>query len=247
MAETYSAELLSAYTLTGTENILQKLQVMQRLGSLLTISWGESRSRVASTIVRVCPEKGMIALDAVPGAEHARMLSADELSFSAVVNGADVRFKAERIQEATLNGKDVLAVPIPDALTWIQRRESYRVSVPRAPVVLCRIPLPNDEVGEFEVLNISLLGIALLDRSGRLDYWGRVGQLFCNCRLLIDGLRDESVSLEIRNKRNTTGSQMRRPSTRVGFAFRHVTRTFARNLQRYVAALERESRRATDE
>ena len=60
------------------------------------------------------------------------------------------------------------------------------------------------------MLNISLMGLALLDRSGRLEYWGRVGQVFSNCRLLLDDFRDEPVSLEIRNKREHRLGEARR-------------------------------------
>lgn len=245
MSETSAADPLAAYTLTSAETILDKLQTLQRTGSLLSICWDASGASITSTIVKLLPNKGLMALDA-PRNAPGQLCQAEELSYSAVVNGADVRFTSSRLREATLNGQDVLAAPIPKALVWVQRRETYRVSLPRSAPVLCRVPLPNDDIGEFEVLNISLLGLALLDKSGRLDYWGRVGQVFGNCNLLIDRMRDSPVSLEIRNKRNTARGQNRTAATRVGFAFRAMSRDFSRHLQRYVAALERERIRRDD-
>jgi flagellar brake protein len=248
MAETSSSDLLAAYTLTDKQTILDKLRMMQRNGSLLTVAENGVRSGVASAIVKVVPEKGMIALEAVASKERSRRLTASQdLWFRAVVNGADVRFRADRMQEATLNGQAVLAVPIPSSLVWMQRRECYRVPLSRTASVICRVPLPNDEVAEFEILNVSLMGLALLDRSGQLEYWGRVGQVFSNCRLLIDDFREEPVSLEIRNKRSTTATATRRSLTRVGFAFKNLSRSFVRKLQRYINELERVRRRPAED
>jgi c-di-GMP-binding flagellar brake protein YcgR len=242
MTEPSPADPLAAFTLTSAANILEKLQTLQRTGTLLSIAWDASGASVTSTLIKLLPQKGLMALE-TPQHMPAQLCEAALLSFSASVQGADVRFACARLREATLDGQEVLAAPIPAALIWVQRRENYRISLPRAAPVLCRVPLPNDEIAEFEVLNISLLGLALLDKSGRLDYWGRVGQVFGNCALLIDGLREERVSLEIRNKRNTARSQGRSAVTRVGFAFRDISRSFARRLQHYVAALERERAR----
>lgn len=248
MAEIDPPDPLAAYTLTDKQSILDKLRMIQRSGSLLTVVENGVRGGVASSIVKVLPDKGVIALEAVGNKERSRnLVAAQDLMFRAVVNGADVRFKAGSLKEATLDGQDVLAVPIPNSLVWVQRRECYRVPLYRSATVICRVPLPNDEVVEFEVLNISLMGLALLDRSGRLNYWGRVGQIFSNCRLLIDDFRDEPVSLEIRNKRSTKGPAARGASTRVGFAFRNLSRSFARKLQRYINELERERRRPPED
>ena len=248
MAETYSKELIAAYTLSSSENILEKLRILERNKSLLTITPDGAKVGLATSLLKIVPEKNVLALEADKSQGlNERLFAAKELELSAEVNGADVRFTADRIDEAILNRQNVLAVPIPKSIFWMQRRESYRVPVFKSMLMNCRVPLPNDEIGEFQVLNISLLGLALLDKSGRLDFWGRIGQVFGNCRLLMDGFENERFALEIRNKLGTSGSQDRPSSTRVGFAFRDVSRIFVKKLQRFIFDLEREKRRRLNE
>ena len=85
MAETHTTDPLAAFTLTDKQTILDKLRMIQRSGCLLTVMENGARAGVASVILKVIPEKGVIALEAVANKERSRrLIAAHELQFRAV-------------------------------------------------------------------------------------------------------------------------------------------------------------------
>lgn len=238
MTQEDQKELFESYNLKGKGEILEKLRLMEKHKVLLTaVPSGES-SGFLTTIVKLIPEKGLMALD-VSGNKNLndRLLEAKGLTFSAQVDGISARFVVEAINEATLNGQSVFAVPIPTSLYWLQRRRYYRVPIPYSMTVKCLVPLAEGKMGEFSVLNVSLHGLALMDRYGQFDRDLEVGQVFTDCKLDLPGLSDEHFALEVRNKL-VTAADAHHTGLRVGLAFRGTTRSFEIHMQRFMYELE---------
>lgn len=237
-------QLFDTYTLTGKGEILEKLRMMEKHKILLTaLASGES-SGFLTTIVKVCPEKGLLALD--PSANKSlnnRLLGADGVSFTAQVNGVTSRFSVSKIGEATLNGQSVFAVPIPESLFWLQRRRFYRVPIPYSMIVKCQIPLEGGEIGEFGVSNLSLRGLALIDRSDRIGRSIEIGHVFQNCRLDLPIFGAEQFALELRNKLETA-ADVHHTGLRLGFAFHGISRNFEIHMQKFMYELEIQKKQA---
>jgi c-di-GMP-binding flagellar brake protein YcgR len=230
-----------AFTLKGKGEIMEKLRVMEKSKTLLTVEPKRGGGGMATTIVRLVAEKGFIALDPSPDASvNQRLLGAGTLLFAAQVNGVETQFSVDKLIDARLQGQTVLAAPIPTAMFWLQRRKLYRITVPRYMGVKCRMPLPNEQLAEFPVLNVSLTGLAILDKAGHFRMWGRVGHVFDDCRLYLSGFEDEIFSLELRNKLDTSIGNERDSGVRVGFEFKETSRSFEPKLQKFMYEAERE-------
>lgn len=241
MANNEIEQSSEAFTLRGKGDIMEKLRAMERNKTLLTLEPRGGGGGMATTIVKIVPEKGFIALEpSQDGGLNQRLLGAGALNCVAQVNGVETQFAIDRLIDARLQGQTVLAAPIPVAMYWLQRRKLYRISIPRYMGVKCRISLPNEEIAEFTVLNVSLTGLAILDKLGYFRMWGRVGHVFENCRLYLSGFEDEIFSMELRNKLDTSVGNERDSGVRVGFKFKETNRSFEPKLQKFMYEVERE-------
>jgi c-di-GMP-binding flagellar brake protein YcgR len=244
MTQTDYKELFENYSLRGKGEILEKLRLMEKHKILLTAVPSGENSGFLTTIVKVIPEKGLLALDLSANKSlNDRLLEADGISFSAQVDGIMARFLVGRCNEATLNGQSVFAIPIPESLYWLQRRRYYRVPIPYSMILKCQVPFANGQMGEFSVLNVSLLGLALMDRSGQLDSGVEIGDVFVGCKLDLPGLSDERFALEVRNKLETA-ADAHHTGLRVGFAFRGISRNFEVHMQKFMYELEIQKKQA---
>jgi c-di-GMP-binding flagellar brake protein YcgR len=243
MAASSSKDQTEAYTLKSKGEINEKLVMMEKTRSLIALSLAGLPNGCSTRIAKVLPEKGLLALE-INGEKQVneKLLAATRIGCSSQVNGIECHFELGKLKEATLHGQNLFAAEFPASLFWQQRRRFYRVPIPYSAVLKCKVTLPNEEVQEFEVLNLSVLGLALLDKSGQLRTWGRIGQTFRRCKLYTAGLEDEEFSLEIRNKVETTRSNDRNHAVRVGFAFQDTTRSFEVKIQKLMYEMERELR-----
>jgi len=234
-----------SYLLTGRGEILERLRLMQRHKILLSATPGGQTSGFMTTIVKVIPDKGLLAIDATNSDSlNASITNARSVTFDAQVEGVEARFSATGISEARLDGNSVFAVPIPNSLYWLQRRTFFRVSVPLSWQMKCRIPMSGDKVGEFEVLDLSLGGLAIHDRANLFREHKEKGTHFANCSLLASGIKDEMFGLDLRYIFEIKGMEGRSETWRLGFAFSDFTRNFQVHLQKLVYELELQRKEA---
>jgi c-di-GMP-binding flagellar brake protein YcgR len=237
----------SAFILRARGDIVEKLRLMERKRSVLSVTTGDSGDKLSTVIVKVLADRGLVGLDVSTNpAANRRLLQSGAADCETMVQGVEAHFRLRGIQAATLNGEDLIAAEIPDSLFWLQRRSYYRVVIPPGRFLKCRVTLPNGEITDFSVLNVSLVGIALLDSSKLLWQWGREGQLLGPCWLRSPGMEEEEFALEVRNKVETTRINEFRTNIRVGLAFRGMGHQYEIKLQKLIFELEREWRRETD-
>ncbi|QSA98921.1 flagellar brake protein [Methylococcus sp. EFPC2] len=230
------SDLIKGYTLFGKGEILEKLRIIETRRILLSSSVAGSNTGFLTLIVKILPEKGLMAVDTSANEGLNRSLvDAEEVSFACRVDGIEARFSVGRVKEASINGQDVFAVPLPDRLYWLQRRRCYRAYVPQAMRVTCHIPLAGREPAELEVLDISLDGLGLSGFSEQFSAEPEVGQRFENC-LLLPRLAGEPATIEIRSKLATTVGH--RPAFRLGCSMSSRSRGFQVQIQKLLYDLE---------
>jgi c-di-GMP-binding flagellar brake protein YcgR len=234
----------SAFMVHGKGDIVEKLRMMEKLRSVVSVTLADEGYKLGTIIVKVFPERDLLALDiSADSMATRRMLEAASADCEAMVNGVEARFSLCGFRAATIDGEDVVAATLPQGLFWLQRRSYYRVVVPASRFMKCRIALPNDDVADFPVLNLSLVGIALLDKTGVLQQWGRPGDVLGPCTLRVPGFDGDEFALEVRNKAETTRLSEFRANLRMGLAFREIGRNFEIKLQKLIFEIERELRR----
>jgi c-di-GMP-binding flagellar brake protein YcgR len=230
------------YVLIGRGEIIETLKLMQSKKCLLSAQPDGKSLSFVTTVVQVMPEKGLVVMDLSENSSvNQQLLAAQQVVFRGQVDGIQSRFTLTRLAEATLNGQTVLAAPIPDSLYWRQQRRFYRVAIPVAMPAKCVVKL-DDKPVEFGIADISLSGLALIDKTNRLGDSFSVGQILEECRLILPGHGDVTLGLEVRNKVAMTW--INPPvGQRVGCVFRGASRNFEISLQKFIYEIELQKKR----
>jgi|GEM_PF-1519719 len=232
----------AGYTLKGRGDIIEKLKLIQAKKCLLTAQPDGKSLSFVTTVVQVMPEKGLVVLDLSENSSvNQQLLTAQQVVFRGQVDGIQCRFALTKLTEATLNGQTVLAALIPDALYWRQQRTFYRVAIPVAMPVKCVLRV-NDKPGEFGIADISLSGLALIDKTDRLGDSFAIGHIFEECRLILPGHGEMTLGLEVRNKVAMTWANPP-VGQRVGCIFRGTSRNFDISLQKFIYEIELQKKR----
>ena len=242
-----SIEGQEKYYLKKRKAITQTLGLLARKKCLITAHFADGKNPLLTLILDVLGEKNLLILDYGPNeATNKKILAAKNIKFASNYDGVKASFSAKKLVKAKYQGQPVFALPIPEALLWLQRRESYRVKVPRSEPVSCRISLDEGEAAVYSVLDISVGGIGILDpdfnfREGR----GDVGVWLKNCDLVLPEVGEQSVTLDVRyyvpmNKNDRSAGQ------RVGFAFRELNYAVESKIQQYMHMVELQRRRVSE-
>lgn len=230
------------YVLRSRGEIIEKLKLMQTKKCLLSAQPDGKSLSYVTTVVEVMPEKGLVVLDQSGNpAVNQTLLAAEQVVFRGQVDGIQSRFVLTGLVEAILNGQTVLAAAIPDSVYWRQQRKFYRVAIPVAMPAKCVIGLDGKRE-EFAIADISLSGLALIDKAHRIGDSFAVGCILEDCRLILPGHGEVMLGLEVRNKVPMTWAN---PPTgqRVGCVFRGVGRNFEVILQKFIYAVELQKKR----
>jgi c-di-GMP-binding flagellar brake protein YcgR len=234
----------ASHTLKGKNEILEKLRMMEKQQTLLTATAAGNQSGFLTTIIKVLPDKDLLAIDTSANESLNRtLIDAESVEVYGRVDGVYTRFTVKGLRSAVLNGRGVLAVPLPDALYWLQRRRYYRVTVPYSMPLKCQIPTALDPVAEFEVLNLCLEGLAIQAKTGQLDASIEIGSVLEGCALL-PNLSTEHFALEVRYVLPTTTGLTERPALQLGFSLHGYSRAFEVQLQKLLFELEMHKKRA---
>ncbi len=134
--------------------------------------------------------------------------------------------------------------PRPDAILRLQRREYFRLRVPLAHNVVCKINVaPPGQVPHYlpvRVLDISNGGVAILVPPSTLKL--TPGQLFADSQLIIPTSEPITVTLEVRNVFHVT-NRMGQVVERAGCQFIDLPAHAYTKLQRYIFTAQRELQR----
>lgn len=232
------------YLVQNRIGIVQKLRQLAKANCMVTATFNGGNQTMNTAVIDVIRDKELIALDYGPSESiNAQLLAADRVIFKADLDGIDVQFTVNAINKARYQGEPVFAVPIPDSLLWIQRRQAYRVRVPMGVPAHVEITLESGEVEKCTVLDISAGGLAFHDLRYRLNL--DPGALINNCKLVLPNQGSADVNLEVRNRFQVNRNK-REAGQRLGCSFINLNMNFGANIQRYIHELELLRRRTED-
>ncbi|MBI1423123.1 MAG: hypothetical protein GC149_06630 [Gammaproteobacteria bacterium] len=224
--------------------IVQKLRQLAKNNCMVSATFNGGTQTMNTAILEVIRDMDLVALDYGPNESiNQQMLKADRIIFKSELEGIDVQFTVSSITKAKYQGQPVFAIPIPDTLLWIQRRQAYRVRVPLG--VPAHVELVNESGGtdRYTVLDISAGGLAILDEKYRLNL--EPGTLLDRCRLLLPEHEAAEIVLEVRSRFPNNRNQ-REAGQRLGCAFVNLNMAVGANIQRYIHALEILRKRTED-
>lgn len=234
-----SIENMEHYMLYGRGEIMQKLRLLGKKNSLVTIHFNE-RSML-STVVDVLSDKNLLVLDYGGNEEiNQKLLEHNRAVVKTDYDGIQAQFTVTDIRKARLQGKPSFACPLPESVLWVQRREYYRVRIPLSEVVTCELIHGDNNRTEYPVLDISSGGVALFDINDELEL--EPGNVFHNCKLTLGDHSTTFINLEVRNhilKNPNDPSE----GTRCGCAFQNLTGEFEMAVQKFINLVDLQQKR----
>ena len=229
---------LEPYQVVSRREINLLLTGIQSDRQLVKMIYSKDGDSIVTSILDVDQDNNRIIFDCAPKEEQNQKIAAQlSFSFDTMHQKVRIMFFADHIERCTFEGKPAFSMPIPSTLVRLQRREVYRVRVPRTNIVIPFITETGVEDVTVYLQDLSLGGVGFLDETQKLDH--TVGKHYENCRIT---LADKSVviaTLEVRNSQEISlanGKIMRR----FGCQFVDLPNNTKLGLQRLITKIERE-------
>lgn len=231
------------FLLTRKKEVVQTLKLLKKEKTMISAFFGSGKYSVPTIVLGILSKRNLLILDYGPNeAINKKFLAAERVSFVISYHGIKGQFSVREVTKAKFNGLPVYTLPIPDAMLWLQRRQSYRIKMPLENPVRCQVFMNDEESIEVNVLDISATGIALMDEKCLFSEDADEGNKVINCKLVLPKIGEMSVSMEIRSrlllkKDDVSGGQ------RIGCQFMKLSYTDESSIQRYILNVERKRRK----
>ncbi|TCS71018.1 c-di-GMP-binding flagellar brake protein YcgR [Sulfuritortus calidifontis] len=230
---------VSRYLVDSPLEIERILRGMMEQKILVSGSGNKSKNAFITTVLGVDGQSRQFFLESpLDGHMDDDLLVKDGAAFSARYENVQIQFIAGLGKRLEHEGRAAYRLPFPTRFLRFQRREYYRVEVPRANPSKCRFTLANQkQVVEGVVADISIGGIGLTYKPGEADV--ALGQVIHGCRLFIPEVGEFVVSLKVRNQIDLT-LRNGEHAWRIGCEFIDLPSIVERELQRYIFKIERD-------
>jgi len=213
--------------------------------ALITVHGGEHGAFFVTAVLEVDEDEGTIVCDyGVDAALTERLLAAPSLTFITQLDHVRVQFSVSGALAVEYEGGPAFRVDMPDFVVRLQRREHYRLKVPRGRPLYCQL-VPMAQAGDaagariaVPVYDISCGGLALAGWQGEpvpapaMELSGAWVELPDLGRLVVD--------LRVVHVQRATGRAG--ALSRVGCGFVDVSAGATMLVQRYINRIEREQR-----
>ena len=229
------------HTLSAPLEIQSVLRNIQRQRSLLHVHVSNSVTAMISTILEIDSEKNLMIFDiSADASTNLRVQSAAKIIVETSLEKIHIKFVCGQVTACDFEGKPALCAPLPQALSYLQRRDFYRINTPITHPVMCRIAVRENSKSKVVSLplgDISGGGIGLYDDHHLPDT--TMGTIYKNCEISLPDVGVITVSLRVQHV-----SEQELPSgktrLRLGCAFVRPSGPTLNMIQRYVGKLERE-------
>lgn len=236
-AQVANIEDYEKYLLHSRGEIIQKLRQLGKDKNLVTAHVGNET--ILTAIIDVLSDNDLVVLDyAAEEKLNKKLVEAKRVILHTQHQGITAQFTVSNIKKARLKGNTVLACPLPENLLWVQRREAYRVRIPRSSRVTCEFYNANQTRVECDIIDISASGFAISNEHNKLNY--QVGDLFQNCKLHLADFGSATIDIEIRNEIQLPDS------LRIGCAFINLNTDTSSIVQRFIHMIDALQRQVAD-
>lgn len=236
-------ETYGQYLLRNPIEILSTLRALERARSVITVYLDAGEQFFLSAIVAVNEDSGQIFLDpSNQPAPNQQVSQTQQVTLSVILDKVKIQIRLPALRTTTLAGKPAFSAPLPSTLLRLQRREFFRLAIPHAPSLRCKITDKRESL-DLPLFDISGGGVSLIGKVNQAEKF-RLGELFQDCRLEIPGETVLSVNLRVREivkMELANGDQQ----LRLGCEFVSLPGTRLTLIERYITRLERERKART--
>lgn len=217
--------------------IQQILRKIERDQTLLHISASGQDIGVVTTILKVDAAQGIFIIDSAPKQEtNLRLQQSRQNQLQTYVDRILIKFDTGPATPCEFDGKPALTLALPQSVHRLQRRRSYRVSVPISNPAIATLII-DDKTWSFPLHDINASGMALHDESMTLE--ARSGLLVRDVSLYLPGIATLQLDLLfVRAQDETLASG--RAVRRIGCTFLDLPGQAQTALQAYISQIERQ-------
>ena len=226
--------------ITSPLEIVSILRSLHDRNTLIHLHVPGRQLAIITTVLQIDSDAEILVIDNASEDElNARLLSAESLSMEAQLDKIRILFTVRSVRACMHEGKPALAVPFPEGITRIQRREYYRIDIPLTEPANCTLQLPTHPFTlKLSIQDISGGGLGLLDHDHVLE--NMLGSVFEYCTLRLPDQPDVKLSLKIVRavSEKLANEKM---ALRVGCEFVNISNAASMQVHRYVSQLERKA------
>jgi c-di-GMP-binding flagellar brake protein YcgR len=226
------------YLLRSQAEIRGQLLKLAKKPDIITAYFNKGSNFILTAVLGVVKERNLVVLDVGPDDETTRQAIASNRLVCTTKNmGVPVKFTVENLQSAKYQGKQAIAAPLPDSLYRLQRREFFRVQVPRINAPTCEIPIDIDgESVTLKIVDLSVGGMCMLVPEDQ-PFRPKLRDIYENCLIQLPDFGELTVDIEIRNQ-GTFYTSKNETIPRFGAAFLNLNMQNNLYLQRYIYHLQ---------
>lgn len=210
---------------------------------MLSVRFGEGNAFFLTAILEIDEANNAIIFDYGPKETlNQQLLKATRVVFQADFAGIKSSFKGDMVKQTLYNGEPAFAMPIPESIFWMQRREYFRVISPSSKSGYCQLILEDREPSNLKLYDLSLTGFSILNTSNEISGLLVLGAKFERCRLVLPGTGEDTISFKVRSKIIINPNKIAALKVqKIGCTFTRMTPAFESTLQRYMNQLQREN------
>jgi c-di-GMP-binding flagellar brake protein YcgR len=232
----------SSFSIYNPRQIVHNLSILIKNKCLLSVRFGEGDAFFLTAILEIDEENKTIILDYGPKEIlNKQLLKATRVTFQADFAGIKVSFKGHMLTQILYNGEPAFAMPIPESIFWMQRREFFRIKSPRSKGSYVQLELGGQPV-KLTLSDISLTGFSVFNTSTDISDLLLPGTQFEQCKLVLAETGEDNVSIKICAKFIINPDKIESLKIQqIGCLFTKITPAFESVVQRYINQLQRES------
>jgi len=231
----------SPYLLHARMDIVAVLRDIARSRSLVTVHFGSGQEALLTPLLGADAAANELVFDC-SGSEamNQSVLKAAKLLYYGLHDKVRIRFNTGPARSVQWQSRNAFAVPLPDSMLRLQRRELYRVPAPVTRPIRCVIPVEEkDRMRHVETRlhDISQGGVALVAQPS--DIKVELGMSFPNCRIVLPDAGNAVVMLEVVHVREEKLLNDK-TALRIGCKFVRPSMAALSLIQKQMMKLERE-------
>jgi len=232
-------EIEERYFLLGRMEIVSVLNDLIHRRESVTVHFNSGQDYFLTTLLEARHDALIFDLSGDPKANQ-RLPESPRCVFVARLNGIRVQFSSSQAQRFSWGGSDAFWVPLPERVVRLQRRESYRLLLPKTqPLMATFFSAEDVSLGEWPShdLGVGGLGIAAIGEPA-LALSAQIARL----QLLLP--KQPSIECAVVMRHTTILSE--RPNGtnyRIGVSFSGLPPATGVTIQRYITKIEHERRK----
>lgn len=236
------------FFLNDRSEIVFYLNLLARRRSLLTAYTNGGERFFLTSIVAVDEATGRFFLDPPQAPESlAEAGQARQITLVTNLDRVKIQIRLSALMAGSHQNQNVLVSAIPEVVLRLQRREFFRLELPTASPIQCKLAAPSADgttrIFELALSDISGGGISLIAPTEIAEFFPR-DALFPQCRLEISEDGVIQVNLCVRKTVEISAASGLH-SLRIGCEFVNLPSSNQSFIERYIARIERE-RKAKD-